>query len=251
MAQSVIDSPLLAVEGQTVTLTTTVQYLAMKPKWHEVSFQCPVGWRLGLSPALVHAVRYVAATGVYTDYVTNVIDGVSTTHMPMDAMAVADYVYLGFTEPVLGAYFAIDGTNKNAVVSTLDVEYCSTAMAVGVSPAFTDVAGDSDGTTSGGATMATSGAYKWTLPTTWKNSRLGSAVAPQFTECYWIRFSPSDVFSATVDVTEIIPIYQNTNYAYMEGGVIYNPPVNVARVGGFTLMAVAGTPTLNVNWYKH
>ena len=117
-------------------------------------------------------------------------DRSSSTHVPLDALGTSDYVYLGFSEPALGVYIDV-GTNVNATAATLDVEYCSTAAGVGSTIAFTDVAGDSDGTTSGGATLAQDGVYTWTLPTAWKPSYLGTAAAPLFSYCWWIRFAPS------------------------------------------------------------
>lgn len=249
MAQSIYGVPLKAMEGETKALSTTAGYLAIKPGFSEVKMYCATAWRLALSPKLLHALYYAAAAGTYTEYVQLVTDGSSSTHMPLDAMLTTDIVYLGTRAPVLGFYIDV-GTNVNAVTATLDVEYCSTAVALGATIAFTDVAGDSDGTTSGGKTLAQDGVYTFTLPSI-VESYLGTYATPRFTKCYWIRFKPSAQLSATLDLNEIIPVYKNANYAYMEAGQEYQFSIDQADVGGFVVLATSGTPTLNVSWIRH
>jgi len=251
MGTGITGEPLFALEGETKALATTAGYIAVKPHWHEVKMYCESQWRLALSPALMHAIYYDASAGTYADYTTIATDRLSTTHVPLDAMdnAPADYLYLGFSNPVLGVYVDI-GTNANANTATLDVEYCSTAVPGTI--AFTNVASDSDGTDSGGATLAVDGVYTWTLPgSSWVRSTLGTSSAPLYSKCYWIRFTPSADLSATVDLNNIIPVYQNTTYGYMEPGVEYQFSLRETLCGGFVVTATAGTPTLNITWVKH
>lgn len=249
MAQAVFDSPVHSVEGETKTLSTTAQYIAVKPGFHEVELHCLSQWRLALGPKLVHALFYPAEFN--PDDVQKVTDRVATTYMSIGGMVTVDYVYLGFSEPALGVYFDMVAGSVNAEAATLDVEYCSTPVDLGQAIAFTDVAGDSDGTTSGGATLAVDGVYTWTLPSAWKRSTLGTANIPLYSKCYWIRFKPSGILSATISIAEIIPVYQNVNYAYMEPGVVYPKALNVAQIGGMVVLATSGTPVLDVNWIKH
>jgi len=255
MAQAVFGSPILALEGEQASLTTTASYLLLKPGFHEVKLYSASQWRMALSPALLHCLYYTAATGVYVDYKTQATDRVSTTHVPLDAMLATDYLYLGTSDPVLGYYFNLDLTNFNDNAATLDMEYCSTAVALGATLAFTDVAGtDADGTDTAGDTLKKPGVYTWgTTPTpdsTWKRSTLGTHAAPLYGKCYWIRFKPSATLSAAVDIIDLIPVYINTNYAYMEAGVEYEFSLNVAKVGGFLLKGTA-TQTLDVTWVRH
>jgi len=250
MATAIFGSPLLAGEGETASLTTTASYLLVKPGFHEAKLYCASQWRLALSPALLHCLYYSASAGTYTEYRTQATDRVSTTHVPLDAMAITDYVYLGFSDPALGIYVNVDTTNKNDNAATLDVEYCSTAVAQDVPIAFTDVAGDSDGTDVLGDTLKQAGVYTWTLPTAWKRSTLGTYISPLYAKGWWIRFKPSAALSATVDLIDIIPVYKNANYLYMEPGIEYQFSVNVAKVSGFVLMGTA-TSTLDVGWIKH
>ncbi len=251
MSSSVYGAPLEVIEGETKALSTAAGYVAVKPGFHEVKMYCASQWRLALSPKLLHVLYYNAST--YTEYVTQATDRLSTTHVPLDAMAATHYLYLGTTEPIIGAFFDI-GTNVNAETATLDVEYCSTAVAPGATIAFTDVAGDSDGTdstgNSTGATLGQDGVYTWTLPAVVR-STLGTATAPLYNRCYWMRFKPSAALSTTVDINEIIPVYQNANYGYMEPGMEYQFAINTAKIGGFVVLATAGTPTLDISWIKH
>ncbi len=314
MATEIRGQGISAVEGETKALSSTAGYVATSPGFREIKLYCASAWRLALSPQLLHAVYYNGTT--YTDYRTQATDRSSATHMPLDGMTTAHFVYLGFNEPPLGCYFDI-GTNVQAEAATLDVEYCydaatasywkvtgtiSGALTVGetvtggtsgttatlvysgatyiivkvltggqfavgetISGAtqtcsavtkievndtaafFTDVAGDSDGTTSGGATLAVDGVYTWTLPAI-VPSTLGTLQIPRFSKCYWLRFAPSGTLSATVDINEIIPVYKNTNYAYMEGGQEYQ--FSLSGVGGIVALVAAGTPTLNISWIK-
>ncbi len=249
MAYAIFGSPIKKVYGETASLTTTAYHLAFMPSYHEVMMYCSSAWRMGLAPKLLHALYYNGTT--YTEYAQSVTDRSSSTHMPLDGMTTGHYVYLGFSEPTRGVKFDLHATNLNAVAATLDVENCTTAVDVGATIAFTDVAGDSDGTDSpAGTTLGADGLYAWTLPTNWVRSTLGTASVPLFTKCYWLRFKPSTTLSATIDVEEIIPACDTVNYAYMEGGIAYQFSLNIAQCGAFEFDHTA-TGTLDISWIQH
>lgn len=160
MATAVRGSSIKKVYGETVSLTTTAAHLAFMPKYHEVLMYCASDWRMGIAPKLASVLYFDGSLGTYTDYTLYAVDRASGTHVPLDAMAAQDYLYLGVTEPVRGFYFDI-GTNAQATGSrTLDWEYMSALS--GGAPTFTDVAGDSDGT-SGTTTLDQDGLYSFTL----------------------------------------------------------------------------------------
>lgn len=242
MAQAVFGSPIKGVYGETVSLTTAAAHLLYRPNYHEIKLYCASQWRMGLAPRLA-SVQYFNAT-TYTDYTSQALDRAAATHVPLDGMAATHYLYMGVVEPVRGFYFTIDGTNKNAAAATLDVEYCS-AIAAGVGT-FTDVATDSDGTDTAGATLNTSGLYSFTLPAVVRGviTALGSQLL------YWYRFKPSGTLSATIDIVDIIPACEDTNYGYMEAGVEYQFSLNVAQNGAFEFDH-ASTGTLDVTWIRH
>jgi hypothetical protein len=250
MATYTWDKPLVAEEGDSVTLgSSTLHYLAFKKGFDGVIMECDTAWRRALAPALLEVLYYDTSAGTYTSYWTEATDGGSTGHVPLDAMATGDYLYLGFAEPVRGAYIDI-GSNVNANAASLDIEYSSTAVGLGATLAFTDVAGDSDGTVSTGKTMAQDGVITWTVPSAWVRTTLGTHAIPLYRKCYWIRFCPSAALSATVDVNQIIPVYKNTNYAYMMPATSYVEQLNTARNGGF-IMSGTNTKIVYITWLKH
>jgi len=246
MATYTWDKPLTVEEGEQASLTTTASYLAFKPGFDGVIMYSGSAWRRALSPALIHVLYYSDSAGTYTPYKTEATDRLSTTHVPLDAMATGDYLYLGFSQPALGIQIDM-GSNVNSNDVELDVEYCSTAVPGTL--AFTDVGGDGDGTDSTG-TLAQDGVYTWTLPTAWVRSTLGTSQAPLYTKCYWIRFCPTGALSATVDVNEIIPVYKNASYSYYEASTSYVTQLDTTRNGGFVLKG-STTQTLDVTWLRH
>lgn len=249
MATATWDKPLTVEEGEQASLTTAVSYLAFKPGFDGVIMYSGSAWRRALSPALLHVLFYSASAGTYSSYKKQATDRDSSTHVPLDAMATDDYLYLGFSSPALGVYIDI-GSNANSVTATLDVEYCSTAVTPSSSLAFTDVASDNDGTDSGGATLAVDGVYTWALPAAWVRSTLGVSGAPVYGKCWWIRFKPSSILSNPTDLNEIIPVYKNTNYAYYEASTSYIAQLDPTRGGGFVLKG-STTQTLDVTWIRH
>jgi hypothetical protein len=250
MATQTWDKPLIAQEGVELTVVNAnATYLAFRTGFDGVIMFSDTAWRRALSPALVNVLYYDTSAGTYTSYKVYATDGLSATHVPLDAMATGDYLYLGFTEPVQGIQIDM-GSNVNANHVDLDVEFASTAVGLDATLAFTDVAGDSDGTDSTG-TLAVDGVYTWTLPTTWVRTTLGTHAIPLYQKCYWIRFCPTGTLSAEVDVNEIIPVYKNDLYAYMEASTSYVDQLNFVRNGGFVLKGTASSKKLNVTWLKH
>jgi len=228
------DTAIEEIQGydQTINIAgTPSNYRALVPGFSDYRMVCDTAWRLSLAPKILHVLYYDATDGSYTDYTTQATDGLSTTHVPLDAMATDDYLYIG-TTGISWLYFDI-GTNANAEAATLDMEYCSTAATASAGPTFSDVAADSDQTTNGGATLAIDGEYVFTKPASVR-SKLGTLVAPTYSKCYWLRFKPSAALSATVDINEIIPVYPDaTNLAYMSAATEYIVRLNPAKVGGW------------------
>lgn len=245
MATATFSSPIKKVYGETVSLTTTPSHLLFRPDYHEVMFYCPSSWRMGLAPKLQVVSFYSDSASSYTNYSAEATDRDDSTHVPLDGMTSSDYLYLGFTDKVRGFYFNIDGTNKNDNAATLDMEYCS-AISGGVGT-FTDVSADSDGTDSAGDTLKQDGLYSFTLPSVVRGAI--SAIAP-LEQLYWYRFAPSATLSATVDVIDIIPAMDTTNYAYMEAGTSYQFSLNLVQCGAFEFDHTS-SDTLNVTFIRH
>ena len=244
MAQATFGSPIKKVYGETVSLTTTASHLLFRPSYHEVMFYCASAWRMGIAPKLQRVKFYLNSGTSYTDYTAQATDRDDATHVQLDAMTSSDYLYLGFTEPVRGFYINVDATNFNDNAATLDMEYCS-AISAGAAT-WTDVASDSDGTDTAGDTLKQDGLYSFTKPAVVK----GTVDVLSNEKLCWYRFAPSATLSATVDLIDIIPATEDTNYGYMEGGVNYQFSLNTAQNGAFEFDHT-GTGTLNISWIQH
>lgn len=107
--------------GETVSMTTTAQHVAVPRGYHEIKHYAASAYRLGLAPSLEKVFYYNGTT--YTDYTDYARDKSSSNHVPLDGMTTAHYLYMGFSECPRGVYFDI-GTNIQDEAATLDVEYC-------------------------------------------------------------------------------------------------------------------------------
>jgi len=113
---------------------------------------------------------------------------------------------------------------------------------------FTDVAGDSDGTQTGGnTTLGQDGLYAFTLVPAMPRAGLLNVNAQPL--C-WYRFTPGTALSATVDAVDIIPACDTTNYAYMEASIAQQFAVNTAMCGAFEFDHTT-SGTLHINWIQH
>lgn len=140
-------SPVRKVYGEQVSLSTTATHTLFRPDYNEVLVYCSSAWRMGLAPALRAVVYYNGSK--YINYTIQAIDRVSTTHVPLDAMATTHYLYLGLAAPTRGFYFTVDGTNKNTETASLDVEYCYEVASAG----YQKISGTVSGTFTVGETV--------------------------------------------------------------------------------------------------
>lgn len=235
--------PIKKVYGETASLTSTASHMLWRPKYDKLMAYNAAAWRMCIVPKLARVIYYNAST--YTDYTPYASDRNDATHVPLDSMAATHYLYLGVTEAVRGFYFNVDTSNKNDEVATLDWEYMS-AITAGVAT-FTDVAGDSDGTDSSGDTLKQDGLYAFTLPSVvhGKVTALGSP------DLYWYRFAPSATLSATIDLIDIIPAADTTNYSYQEAATTYEFAIDPTITGGMELIRDTADGTLRLTWLKY
>ena len=218
-------------------MTTTAQHLAAPRGYHEIKHYAPSAYRLGLAPSLEKVFYYLASSGAYTDYTVEARDRASTTHVPLDGMVTTDILYMGFNRECPRGVYVDVGTNVQDEAATLDVEFWN-------GTAWTDVAGDSDGTDSSGDTLKQDGLYSWTLPASVEYKVNGVS------GLHWIRFKPSATLSNPTDINEIIPACIDTNYGYFEGGVEYHYPIDIQEVGAIETDMASGSATLSVTWVR-
>ena len=139
--------------------------------------------------------------------------------------------------------FAIGETASGATQNISAITAITEEQGIGY---FTDVAGDSDGTLTGTETLSQDGLYAFTLPAVVR----GVITELNSQPLYWYRFKPSATLDASLDVNQIVPAADTTNYAYMEGGVPYQFALNVAQNGSFEFDHTA-TGTLDISWVRH
>lgn len=124
---------------------------------------------------------------------TSYIDEVTGSgHAQLDALSTAangDYFYVGYSEPFSGARLTMVGGEVNANAATLAGQYWTGS-------AWATMTIASDGTASGGATLAQTGLVTFTLPAAgnWALKTIND------TELYWVRFAVSAAVSATTSV---------------------------------------------------
>jgi len=123
MAQATFGSPIKKEYGEQVSLTTTASHLNFRPDYHEVEMYCASAWRMALCPKLARVKFFDATDSSYTDFPAQATDRLSTTDVVLDAMQTADFLYMGFTDPVRGWYDDMDGTNVNVNNVSRVVEY--------------------------------------------------------------------------------------------------------------------------------
>lgn len=121
-SQAVFGVPVKRFKGTTVSMSTTAAHLAVPQGYNVIRHDAQMPYRLGLAPRLSKVFYYDATDGSYADYTDYALDGNSSTHVPLDAMPAADYLYMGFEQMPRGVYFDI-GSNANDQNRTLDVEY--------------------------------------------------------------------------------------------------------------------------------
>lgn len=119
---------------------------------------------------------------------------------------------------------------------------------------WTAVDSGSDGTDSpAGTTFAQDGNYSFTLPVTgtYGTQIVKGAVTNLGSEpLYWYRFTVSGTIDTPLDITEIIPLADTTNYGYMEAATSYNFALNTAQNGAFEFDHTS-SGTLDINWIMH
>jgi len=222
--------PISRVSGASLALTTTRLY-TQKPVWaREAEFYTPAEARLLICPALTAAFFFDGTT--YTDIRPAVIDPDALT-ATFNSMPTTGFCYL------ISQYqfdkFRVDVTNTNSTASVMTVTYWNGS-------AWTS-ASATDGTASGGATLAIDGEVSWTLPTDEATTTL-TISGTAFTG-WIIRFAVSVALDATVSIDQIILGGQGTSYAYVQPGI---RTFNLDRAAGFISLVDAATATARVSW---
>lgn len=156
------------------------------------------------------------------------------------------FILVGSWVPFRGVNIAV--TTPNAVVSTLTVKYWNGSSWVTTSA--------TDGTASGGATLAVAGNVSWTVPSAWTLATLintglspSSSIPSTSQAMYWTRWEVSATLSATTRLTSMLAMNRSTAYAELLSGQIFEEMISKG-IGGFGCVEAqmsSGTGNVVVN----
>lgn len=239
MARSIYSSPVSDGYGESTALATTLAYgdvLNVRKGFRGLQLYCAAAFKFLTTPVIAKVWVYDESLDVWSDQTSQAIDNDSTTVVNLGTMATLDELYVGCTDRYLG--LSINVTSVNAVTATFTETYWNGG-------AWTQLPDTiSDGTISGGVTLAQDGLYTWGLPGAgvWKpNSVNGSE------PLYYTRYIPSAALTAGTSIEAIVPINKATNYVYFPAGMTQEFNYDEEKVGGLQFLAVSGTPTVYVN----
>lgn len=241
--------------GGGTALTTTAGVIAF-PKGTRHLFLIPRNFatavvvKFALNPWLV-VLKTTDNLATITDYSSAAQDADAGTAVVLSSLNTAangDYLYVGSHVPFRGVNVDVDAANGNA--SVLTVNYWNGS-------AWTD-ASATDGTASGGATMAQDGNVTWTVPSDWAKASLATINSPtppmglayRDEPLYWTRWQVSAALDSSTTLNAMLALNRNTaNYGELPSGLSFETRISMGLggVGCVEALTDAGTASLIVN----
>jgi len=248
MATEVLSGPLGEVRaastagGGTALSTTSVRIVLNRgAKWLSLTprnFSTAVVAQYLLNPWLT-VLKTADSGATFTDYSIEAQDASTSTSVTLssiDTLANGDALYVGSHLPFSGVAIDVDAANGTA--SVLAVTYSkSDGTWANITP--------TDGTDSGGATMATDGSVTWTVPTDWETRVIDGAGQG----LYWTRWVFSAALDSSTTLDHMLSINRSTVYAELISGQAFEEAVTVGPGGICSVQARTddGTANLIVN----
>lgn len=211
-----------------------------------------------LTPRITGMWKYTAATTTYTDMLEGgtLVDRSIATTVALNSFDADDAIYI-VTSDVVGGFF-IDLTNANANASVVTFTYSDSATTL------TGALTETDGTDSGGATLAVDGRITWTAPTDQVQARGNDLGLPAGTPQkptlpgYWYKMTVSLDLDSAVSLAQVVAIpkdaaaYTRLRANTVANMVEYSVPVNQQACGGIGIRGSETTDTyaLNANYLK-
>ncbi len=170
-------------------------------------------------------------------------DGSTDTSVTLSSFAAGRALYVGSAIPFRGAHVDVDGANSTGS-TVITVSYWNGSEWVDT--------GDTDGTISGGISLAQDGAITWTVPSAWQSSTLKKLAAGAGetldssrqnwadTTMYWTKWTWSHAMDAAVTLDHILGINESTAYAELTDSTAYEGRIH----NGFGANGVAGIEAL-------
>ena len=180
-------------------------------------------------------------------------DGSTDTSVTLSAFASGRALYVGSAIPFRGAHIDVDGANSTGS-TVITVSYWNGAEWVDSS--------DTDGTMSGGISLAQDGAITWTVPSAWQLStldKLASAAGESLdssgqkykdTSMYWTKWTWNQDMDAAVTLDHILGINESTAYSELTSSTGYEGRVHhgfgTNGLGGIEMLTDTGTANVLV-----
>lgn len=257
MATETLAGPLgeiraVSTAGGGTALSTTAVALAVPNGTRMVqyiprNFSTAVVLKLARNPYLL-VYKTADSLATVTDYSENAQDGSTSTDVTLsslDTLANGDALWLGGHLPFRGVQIDVDAAN--GTVADIAGHYWN-----GSSMSALTV---TDGTASGGATLAVDGAITWTMPTDWVPVSLvaaGSAaktIAHCLTPLYWVRLTVSAAMDSSTTLNSLLALNRSTAYAEYPLGTNLEERFQkgLGYWGAIEALTDAGTANLIVN----
>lgn len=190
-------------------------------------------------------VKSTDGNATFTDYSYEAQDNSTSTSVTLsslDTLANGDALYVGSHVPFSGVAVDIDAANGTA--SVLTVHYRKN------DGTWADTSA-SDGTDSGGATLAVDGNVTWTVPTDWTTARLQDLDADTRMqglagELYWTRWTVSAAVDSSTTADSMVAIPRSTVYHEIPAGMAWAQAVTVGPGGISAIQAKTDAGTANL-----
>ncbi len=256
MVQHSVAAPLGVLRGNTstgVSLSTTVSYtpipedakhLFLKPR----NFSTAVTAGILINPYLTVLKTIDALATAPTEYSSAAQDGSASTDVVLSSLGTAaqlDFLYVGSPLPFGGVQVDVDAANGTASVIT--VKYRKSDLT------WADITA-TDGTASGGASMAVDGAVTWTAPSDWIPSSLIAAgdtnltSPPLGTPLFWTRWEFSAGLDSSTTLNSMLAISKETLYFELVSGDTFEMALERPYHAVIQAVTNAGTANLIVNY---
>ncbi len=170
-------------------------------------------------------------------------DGSTATSVTLSSFAAGRALYVGSAIPFRGAHVDVDGANSTGS-TVITVSYWNGSAWVDTS--------DTDGTISGGISLAQDGAITWTVPSEWQLATLNQLAAGagetldssgqkwSYVNMYWTKWTWSHAMDSAVTLDHILGINESTAYAELTDSTAYEGRIH----NGFGANGVAGIEAL-------
>ena len=243
------------VEGETLSLSTTLASLGIPPNVYQAQFYGPSSdFRMNLNPAIKDVYFYDASADAGSRYkiqTSNLLDRSTSTGTgtAMDSATTSDYLYICLEEPVAGIRVVIGAANGNT--SALAAEYRQNDDSwTSLSP--------TDGTSSSSKNFAVTGSITWSAVTDWKRGSLGGPNNPFDTSNadapspvgMWLRLSWNGAMDSDTEIDDLWALNNDTARGYFRAGQEYGVSFDRRVLGSIECILASGTDTLQINWVR-